>query len=372
MPTEIPLLEPRVLNGVIEDMTPPENMVGLSLLGTPVGDINPTWEYDVIVENRGAETTFNVPNSEARILDHGKTERIQGGYAYLRDKKTFNATTLRWLRAAGELEVAARNAERYVLREVEDMRMKHMRGEEIAAWGMFFGEWKYSLTTGATITVDYKIPARNRRVIGVAGDVSSIPGFGSSSNYTIDGNAARQWGKAGDKVVDDINLWKRIVSRTFGGNITRAYANSLTLGKFYELEEVKGQLNDAQKGRFLIDRMIPRFMSIDFMEYDSGYIKDEGFLSDSEEVTGSSSVFEPYLPDGVFVFMTDATAGPLWEMRYGPSADHDAPDGHTGPYAKSWTEPDPSGRQYLIENNFMPVLYQPRSLMIAYTGIEKT
>lgn len=373
---DIPLLEPRVLNGVIQEMVPPDEFVGLSILGSPIGDINPTWEYDVLVENRGAEVVFNVPNAEARILDHGKMERLQGGYAYIRDKKIFNATTLRWLRAAGENEVSRANAERYVMREVETMRLRHMRGEEIATWNMFMGEWTYTVQTGATVKVTYHIPKRNRRALGTQAQITAenIPGFGTAgTDYTSDGDDADdRWGGTNDKVISNINTWKRVVSRTFGGNITRAYANSVTLNKFYELPEVLQYLNDSQKGRFTTDRVIPRFMTIDWIEYDGGYISGDGYLDDTEDIEGTSSVYKPFIPDGVFIFMTDAvSAGPLWEMRHGPSADNDAPTGHTGPFTKTWTDPDPSGLQYLMEINFMPILYQPRGILIAYTGIDK-
>lgn len=365
--TDIPLLEPRVLNGVIQDITPADSFVGINMLGSPVGDINPTWEYDIEVENRGALVEYNTPNSEARILDHGKVDKIQGAYAYIRDKKTFNATTTRWLRAAGENEVSAANAERYVLREVEDMRRRHMRGEEIAAWKMFLGKWKYKLINGPSITVDYSIPARSRRVLGSAD--SSIAGFEAANEYTSDGGTNTVWGGSADEVIENLALWKQIVNRVYGSPVTQAYANSITLSKFYNLPEVKEQLSDRQKDSFTTEGLIPRFQQVDFIEYDGGYVESDGYLGDTEDVVGSSSVYTPYIPDGVFIFFAAGDRGARWEMKYGPSADHSAPPGHTGPFSKTWLDEDPSGRQYLIENNYMPCLFQPNSILIADTNI---
>ena len=88
---EIALLEPRVLNGVIQEFEGPETLLGRQIVGTPVNDINPTWEYDILRPSRGALTTFNVPNGEARIVDQMKVGHMQGGYAYLRDKEDFHS-----------------------------------------------------------------------------------------------------------------------------------------------------------------------------------------------------------------------------------------------------------------------------------------
>ena len=332
---EIGLLEPRVLNGVINEFDAPEDFLGHQLVGTPDRDINPSWEYDVELPVRGAQTTFNTPNAEARIVDHTPISHKTGGYAYVRDKKIFSPTTLRWLRAAGENTVNRRNAERYVLKEVRALRLQHLRGEEIAIWEMLKGRWQYSTTTGATIDINY------------------FEGLPATFSSMYNPQAATLWNAANAKPIADIGTWKRQISRATGYAIQYAYLNSVTMARFLALDEVTEFLSDRQKDRFTSERVLPRFMGIDWYEYDGGYALDD--------VAGT---YTPYIPDGYIIFIAPG-GDDIFNMLYGPSADHDAPLGHTGPFTKSWLEPDPSARQFLIENNFMPVLRKPRQRMYA-------
>lgn len=330
---EIALLEPRVLNGVIQEFEGPEELLGRALLGTPDREINPVWEYDINLESRGAQTTYSVPNSEARIVDKMRKSHIQGGFAYIRDKKTFEPTTLRWLRRVGELAVARGNAERMVMEEMEDLRMQHYRGEEIAIWKMFQGEWQYSLTTGAVITVDYQIPDTHKPA-------------------ALTGNA--RWGQTADDPIGNIQSWKRVISRDSGFPLRYAYMSGKSMDRFNRLPEVKAELSDRQKDNYTREGIVPRFFGIDWIEYDGGYVDDAG-------------VFQPYLPDNKIVMIAPGGSRP-WNMLYGPSADTKAPPGHTGPFAKTWDEEDPSGRQFLMENNYMPQLRKPRQLLVADMG----
>ena len=330
---EIALLEPRVLNGVIQEFEGPETLLGQQIVGTPINDINPTWEYDILRPSRGALTTFNVPNGEARIVDQMRVGHMQGGYAYLRDKKTFTPTALRWLRAAGENTVSARNAEQKVLEELNDMRQLHLRGEEIAIWNMLQGTWTYDLQNGASVTVDYQIPSAHKPA-------------------ALTGNA--RWGQSADDPIGNIQSWKRVVIRSSGFPIDFGYMNNTTMSRFVKLPEVKDQLSDRQKDMYTTEGRVPRFFEIDWLEYDGGYLADDG-------------VYTPYIPDNKIIFMAPGGSRPT-AMLYGPSADEDAPSGHSGPFVKSWTEPDPSGRQVLLENNMMPVLFKPTQVMIVDIG----
>ena len=327
---EIALLEPRVLNGVIQEFEGPEELRGRALMGEPERDINPTWEYDIDRPSRGALTTFNSPNGEARILDQMKVGHIQGGYAYIRDKKTFTPTAMRWLRAPGENTANAANAERTVLRELNDMRQQHMRGEEISIWSMLQGMWTYDLISGGSVTVDYQIPSAH-------------------TPSALSGNA--RWGQSSDNPIGNIQGWKRVVVRESGFPIVNAMMNSVTMDLFNRLPEVKDQLSDRQKDNYTREGVVPRFFGIDWIEYDGGYVN-------------SNDAYAPYIPDNKIIFFAPG-GSPAWGMKYGPSADDEAPSGHTGPFVKTWSDKDPSGRQVLMEINFMPVLYKPTQLLIA-------
>lgn len=326
---EISILQPRVLNGVITEFEGPENLVGRTLVGTPVGDPNPTWEYDIIRASRGAQTSYNSPNAEAQVLDQMTIGHMEGQYAYMRDKKVFNATTLRWLRAAGESAVAARNAEARVLDELQDMRLQQMRAEEIAIWAMLTGSWAYTMINGVTVTVNYQLPTTHNVTVGTS------------------------WGAGGDDPIGDIQSWKRVVERDAGFPIRTAYLNSVTMGVFVTLAEVTAQLSDRQKDSYTREGIVPRFFGIDWVEYDGGYVNSAG-------------TYVPYIANDQIIFLAPG-GSPAWAMKYGPAADLDAPDLHTGPFSKTWVEPDPSGRQVLMEINYMPALFKPNQILVADT-----
>lgn len=321
MPNELAILEPRVLQGVVQAFDAPEEFRGLALIGAPIGDPNPTWEYDIIRPSRGATLIHQAPNSEGTVIDQIPLGHMQGAYAYKREKKIFNATTLRWLRAAGENEVAARNATIRVREELEDIRTQQMRAEEVAVWSMLQGTWTYTLENGATIAVVYGMAATHIVTVG------------------------NDWGGGSDTPLGDIASIKSVVSRDSGFPIVEAWMNENTMRIFIELTEVAAQLSDAQKQNFTSERTVPRFYGIDWIEYDGGYVNTSG-------------TYVPYIPDDLIVFIATGGRKP-YEMRYGPSADLAAPDLFTGPFSKTWDEEDPSGRQVLMELNYMPLLLQP-------------
>ena len=186
MPAEIGLLEPRMLRETVREFEGPESLRGRTLMGAPDGDPNPTWEYDIQRQSRGAQLIHNTPNSEGQVLDQLTIGHAEGGYAYMRDKKVFNPTTLRWLREAGKNLVARGQAERKVLAELEDMRMQQFRAEEVAIWAMLQGTWTYTMIGGTTVTVNYQLPASHSPTVGTS------------------------WGAGGDDPLGDIRAWKQI------------------------------------------------------------------------------------------------------------------------------------------------------------------
>lgn len=354
MANEIGLLEPRVMNGVVRDFAGLESMLGRNIVGAPVDEMNPTWEYDIVRVNRSAADTFNVPNGPARVVDHDKIAKMTGSFAYLRDKKVFNATTLRWLRAAGDNEVARRNAEMRVMQELESLRMQHLRAEEKAIWFMLggnyssfanAGQWSYNLQNGASITVDYHLHDDNKI------------------------NPSTPWLHVGNPI-GDISAAKRAIERGSGIPASRGYMNSQTMETFIRTNEVAGRTrpqsnsaNNTASYSGLSDRMLdmlkttgmmPKFLGIDWYEYDGGYVDEDG-------------TFQPYIRDNTIVMLTENITSP-WNMLYGPSADTKAPAGHTGPFVKTWDDEDPSGKQLLMEHNFMPVLYKPRHVVTLFIG----
>lgn len=318
---ELSILDPRVLPGVVTDFEASENFVGRNLM-TIDNDEEAKWEYDIVRPHRVAQLLHNAHNAEAQILDQTPLGHISGAYAYLRDKKTFSPSTLRLLRALGEGRTSSgRNAEARVLAELEDMRMQYFRAEEIAIWEMLQGTWTYLLVNNVTITATY--------------------GMAASHIVTV----ANNWGGGSDTPEADIDSIKQVVSRDCGFPITTAYMNNSTMNTFQLLTEVAAQLSDRQKDQFTREGVVPRYRGIDWVEYDGTYV----------DSTGTAV---PYIPDDLIVFLATGGSRHLF-LKYGPSVDIDAPPGWTGPFTKSWTEPDPSGRQVLMEQQYMPIMTNP-------------
>ena len=65
------------------------------------------------------------------------------------------------------------------------------------------------------------------------------------------------------------------------------------------------------------------------------------------------------------VIFADLTTNRPIELVRGPSADDEAPENFIGRFAKTWKEKDPSARQYLLEENALPVLTRPEQIVVA-------
>lgn len=325
---ELSILEPRVLNGVVAsfltDISP--TLKGVGLMGTPESDLNPLWEYDVIRGGRD-KSAPNSPNAEATRIDHIRHKVMNGSYIYLRDKKQFNPTTLRWLREVGSNEVSRAAGEQAVLQELLDMDNMQKRYIEYAIWQMFTGSLTYDHIGGGSVAIDYNIAAGHKPSV--------------STN----------WGADGDDPIGDIQAWKQLSSRDAGVPLTTVFLNNNTMTKFIKLPEVISQLSDRQKARFTEEGIVPRFMGLDWEEYDNGMLSDAG-------------VYTPYIADDQLVMIAPGGNKP-WAMRFGPSADHDAPAGTTGTFSKTWREPDPSQLQVLLEKSFIPLLFRPDQVVYA-------
>jgi len=115
MTSPIPLLEPVVLNEVVNDLRPAENLIlSSSLPRVPITNSYYRWD---ITRNSRTMAQFNVPNAEANVVH--KMGRAQGeaSLAYTREKKTFEPTTTMWIREVGST-TAIQNAERNLLDSV--------------------------------------------------------------------------------------------------------------------------------------------------------------------------------------------------------------------------------------------------------------
>ena len=336
---EISILDPRVLPMVVREYDAPTSFMGHQLVMME-SDTQPFWEYDIVISERDKLDTYQTPNSEALLIDQLPVGHMEGRYAYQRVKKQFSPSTTRLLRRVGEGLASTQAGEDKIMEEVEDMRMKMYRAQEFAIWQMIQGSWTYKTDNGGTYSIDYKIPSDLKVAVST------------------------KWDAAGATVVDDVAALKRNVVRLSGYPLTTAYMNAKTMNGFVNSSIVTGyhtnsgtqhfpMLSDQQTAEYVRERTISRWMGINWMEYDDGYVD-----VDISDHSTNVNAYKPYIPDGMIIFLTSSSYNPF-RFKYGPSIDHEAPPNWTGPFTKSWLEPDPSNRQVLMEVQYMPMNINP-------------
>lgn len=324
---DISLLDPRVLNGVIQRMPPADGLMGKTLVRNRSYPL-PVWEYDVQTRRRNVARP-NTPDSPAIVIDQGGLGRMVGGFIYTREKKVFSPTVIRWLRAPGQL--AGNNAEAEVTREMQELSARADRFEEYLTWSML-SKGSFDLSNlGHAVSIDYQIPSTHIFAVTNA------------------------WNAAGSNPQKDMEDVRRLMTRASDAVLTNVYGNIRTISAFYQNDVIRSWFSETQKNQMVTEGTLPRFNGVNFAEYDRGYVDDF--------TTPATPTFRPYLPDGTLVGV--AQGGPdTFAYLQGPSADDDAPQGNTGRFSKTWKEPDPSSRQVLLETNGFPVLYQPQHLII--------
>lgn len=323
---DISLLEPVVLRGVIEKFTTPETLPMLSRIPqTPWPFPSVTW--DVIKGSRMVAKP-NVPNSEAHIVPRLGRSQEAAAFVYLREKKVFEPTTLYWLRTPGEL--AARNAEKAVLREIADLNQRFDNFAEYMIWGALKGILQFDYAD-VQATVDYKMPASHKPSSSVGWDTATP-----------------------QQIISDIRAWKRLIRRDGRVDARQVFCTELTLSYVFDAFAANGAIpanlmSDRMKDQYYSSGTLPGFMGLNWDTIETVFDDD----------AGNSTLF---VPDNA-LFMGNYTDQRPIEMMIGPTADHEAPDNFTGKYAKSWLEPDPSARQHMLEWNLLPVVTRPEQML---------
>lgn len=329
---EVSLLEPQVLRGVVEKLDKPEALVlSNSLPKTPWPYPSVTW--DVIKGSRMIARP-NVPNSEAHIVPRLGVSQESASFIYLREKKVFEPTTLHWLRAPGSLN-NTKNAEQAVLREVKDLNQRVDNFVEWACWQAMTGTLVIDFPD-VQATVDYKIPASHKPTL-TTGWSTATPA----------------------QIVNDIKAWKRLIARDARVPATDAYLSEPTMDRIFNAFAANGAaapgtaggvlLSDRMKDEFYKSGTLPGFMGLNWHTIESFYDTDAGSATQ-------------FVPDDA-LFITNLNEGRAMEVYEGPSADDEAPDGHTGKFTKTWKEKDPSARQFLIEYHVLPVITRPEQIV---------
>lgn len=363
---DISLLEPIVLRGVVEKFVVPETLMMLNRLDqTPHPYPYATW--DVIKGSRMVAKP-NVPNSEAHIIGRLGRSQESAAFIYLREKKVFEPTTLRWLREPGEL--ARMNAERAVLREINDLNQRFDNFAEWSIWQAMGGGIVYTYSD-VQATVDFKFPA-SHFVTPAAPWVSNAsltytgsgPGaLGNAATNLVFGSASVAYASP-FQIVEDVRSWKRIVQIHGRVPAREAFGTSVTMAALMEAWIHAGagstvnipasMISDRMKDEYYSSGILSGFMGLTWTTVEQVYTNDAGNLTF-------------FVPDGQLYIGNYTDQRPL-ELLVGPTADDEAPDGFTGKFAKTWKEKDPSARQYLLEWNLIPIVTRPEQMLVA-TGV---
>ena len=338
--TEISLLQPLVLRGVVEKFTAPETLTMLSKIPqTPWPFPTASWE---IIRGSRAIARPNVPNSEAHIVPRLGRSAASAAFIYLREKKVFEPTTLHWLRQAANnvSDLAKTNAEAAVLREIGDLNQRFDNFAEWAIWQSLTGNLVID-APDVQASVDYQfLPSHKPTVL-------------------------TSWATATPaQIVENIRSWKRLVKRDGRVPAKQAYATETTLARVFTSFTTAGTvpgvlLSDRMKDEYFKTGVLVGFMGLDWQPqeavYDatgagytaagSSYDTETGFLAEDSIVLGNFDDNRPI------------------ELMVGPTADDEAPDGFTGKFAKTWKDKDPSARQYLLEWNVLPVITRPEQIV---------
>lgn len=326
---DISLLEPMVLRGVIEKWVAPETLVMLGRIPQTPWPF-PSVNWDVIRGSRMVAKP-NVPNSEAHIVPRLGRTQLSASFIYLREKKVFEPTTLYWIRQPGDL--AARNAEQAVLREVADLNQRFDNFAEFAIWSALKG----------TLTLDYP-------------DVQASVDYQFASSHKP--NPGTGWDTATpQQIVADIRAWKRLIARDGRVPAREAFVTEKTLAYIFDSFASTGATNfnggtllsDRMKDQYYSQGTLPGFMGLQWSTVEAVYEDD-------------NSVSTLFVPDNA-LFMGNFTDQRPIELMVGPTADDEAPTNFTGKYSKTWKEKDPSARQFLLEWHIMPVITRPEQFI---------
>jgi hypothetical protein len=322
---EISLLNPTVLNGVIEQLEYPDSFLGMRLIGSGRPNPWPVAEWDVVASNKEIADP-GIPNTEAKIVPQLGVGKRTASMVYLREKKVFKPTTLFWLRTPGQL--ATKNAEGAVMREIEDLDRRFVA----------FGEWTFWQMISGTLTLDYA-------------DVKAVVDYLIQATHKP--TVTTPWSTvATADVIGDVAAWKTLVNQDgAGASVANAYLNSGTFESVYNNAAIIALLSDRLKDQYLMTGKIAGLLGLAWETYDSTYVD-------------SAAATQLYIPNDVVVLIATNPREPFFLME-GPSADHEAPSGQIGKFAKSWIEPDPSARQYLEEWHFLPILERPDQIIYA-------
>lgn len=343
------IFEPMTLQALVDSLEPNQGHMLLNSTATQ-DEENFTFAWDVSFGRGTSLAEFNAPNAKANMVDRvgAKFNTVNATMAYIREADFFNFTNTNWLKdpnSVNDPRVKLRG-EQAVAEQVQHMADRVDNRIEWSLWKAIQGRLNYTGRNTGPLEVDYRF----------------------RDNHNVTFAAADQWDNSDDpdfkRLIDNIRALKRLVEVDGGVPVTEVFATGKTIDLLMDVWQ-RAVLN-GMPDRFISDQQIADYLSTGaitggFMGVDTWQRVDQ-YLP-VEQADGSIEV-DNYLPHGTLV-LANRTANNALRLYNGPSADWDAPTGHIGRFTKSWTEPDPTGRAFLIEHSFLPVISRPDQFVVA-------
>ena len=302
------------LIGMVQAFKPDDSMKAAPLFPVKTTASN-FYEFDIVEGNRG-KTIYRTPDGEAGTQAIMKRTRKEIKLPTLREKKTLKESTLRWMDAPGKKAPA--NALVAIAEEFADLDGIFERTHEYARWQL--------LTSGViTLTGDYSDHTYD---------------FG----LTNEADAAVTWDTiATSDPIGNLIAWREMVEKASGQRPTEVWLSDTAIRYIFESTKALLVLDEKVRGKFAAEGTVLKLADMKVIPFNNGYRDDADafkyYMSD-DGVAGNMAIIK--------------VPGAIGVTAKGPVVDADAPPGHNGKFAKSWTTKDPSARWILEAETCLP------------------
>lgn len=335
------MFEPQIFLSMVQQLEPSR---GLTLYNSVRKDTTP-FPFVQWTTSRGRFSElaeYNAPNAKANLIERqpSGTSTENAALAYIREGDYFTpSATLHLKDAEAGNEAAIAPAERLVAEQVQTVNDRINNRIEWSLWQAVQGGITYTGANTGSFNIDFGFRNDHKTTLG------------ADDQWTNDDISVAS-------IIETIRGTKNKIRRNGGVDVSEVWLTTATMDLLIEAmrkallsNDSRWLISEAQINQYLQTGNIDGFMGVQSWKTLEQYY-------DVRNEDGQSVEVKPYIPHGTVLFMNrDANNA----LRYvtGPTADFDAPRGHIGRFAKNWTNPDPSGRQFLIEESGLPILDRP-------------
>ena len=346
------IFEPLTLQATVDAMEPNK---GLMLLNSTKqeSEENFTFSWDMKFGGGTSVAEFNTPNAKANMVDRtgAKSNTQIATMAYMREADYFNYTNTNWLKDPTSINdpgVKLRG-EQKVADQIRHMADRLDNRIEKSLWAAIQGSLNYTGKNTGPLNVDYKFKSSHKPTLGSTELWDAVLADTAAVDFK--------------KLIDNIRGFKKLIEIDGGVEVKEVFATGKTIDLLMDVWQ-RAVLNGLPD-RYITDSQIAEYLSTGtisggFMGINTWTRVDQNL---SIEQPDGSIVVESYLPHGTVV-LANRTENSALSLYNGPSADWDS-GGKIGRFTKSWVDPDPSGRAFLIEQSFLPVIKAPDQFVVA-------